>query len=189
MKVDITQQSTLRTPAMPRRQFVTPFPSTGDGDDVTRKLSAIRLETQRMKAERPEIARDDSPYRNVQLAVLAIIMTTITGVVLLATRHTDGFLYNTMLVALVLFSWSIIGYEFFAKQSFGYGLLSANIVLIVLFLMAWFCLALVFVLPNTGLAPYLSVTPGIHPCPGHYLLRLYHHVETCVELPLPKGVK
>src|SRR5216684_1567038 len=188
MKVDIKEQPTLRTPVA-RRQFVTPFPVVSDGDDVTRKLSAIRQETQRVKAERPEIAQDDSPYRNVQLAVLAIIMTTMTGIVLLATRHTDGFLYNTFLVALVLFSWSIIGYEFFAKQSFSYGLITANIVLIVLFLMAWFCLALVFVLPNTGLAPYLAVTPGPHPCPGHYLLRNYHHIPTCVELPLPKGVK
>src|SRR6266851_9859286 len=89
MKVDITQQSTLRTPAI-RRQFVTPFPVTSDDDDVTRKLSAIRLETQRVKAVMPGIARDDSPYQSVRFAVLAVIMTTITGVVLLATRHTDG---------------------------------------------------------------------------------------------------
>ena len=156
---------TIRHLAMPQRQF-RPHP---------------------FGEREPEVTAE-SPYQSVQFAVLAIVLTALTGIVLLATRHTDGFLYNTFLVALVLFSWSIIGYEFLLKKSFSYGLLTANIVLILLFLMAWFCLALRFVLPDSGLAPYLAVTPGLHPCPNHYMLALYHHVSTCVELPLPKGV-
>src|SRR6266851_4965249 len=149
MKVDITQQSTLRTQAI-RRQFVTPFPSTGDGDDVTRKLSAIRLETQRAPVVQP--VPDDfvapvpkkSPYTSVWVALIACAFTYVVGVTLQVNHDTSGFLYTTVIVTLVLLAWGITGVEWLIKQGkdFYYGILGNVLILVLLFMMAWFVLGI-----------------------------------------------
>ena len=140
MKVDITQQPTLRTPAMPRRQFVTPFPVTSERAPVVQPVPDDFVAPVPKK----------SPYTSVWVALIACAFTYVVGVTLQVNHDTSGFLYTTVIVTLVLLAWGITGVEWLIKQGkdFYYGILGNVLILVLLFMMAWFVLGIAIVLPD-----------------------------------------
>ncbi len=160
-------------------------------EDDTIELKVIKQETQKMPVVKPVPdtfvpTLDNNPgYR---MALLFASLPTLAGVTLLVTRHTNGFLFNSVVVALVLVAWAVAYRQWIFNAQSKYSVLMSLLALVALFMMGWCMVGITFDLPGIYEAPYVQVTPGKTPCPNHYKPRVYQHALTCVELIMPKGV-